>query len=150
MKHRYTLLFALVFVATLLVACGGGAAPEEAAAPHGVAIDVVAYDIYFSEEADNMGKPPVWTAEAGSVATVNFENKGGLEHNWVVIKQDEEIPVPFDIESHGDLVLYDTGVVQPGEQKSVPFQVPNEPGEYTVICSVSGHYPTMQGRLVVS
>ena len=150
MKHRYTLLSALIFVALALAACGGGATPEEAAAPEGVAIDVVAYDIYFGEEADNMGNPPVWTAEGGSVATINFENKGGLEHNWVVIKQDEEIPVPFEIESHGDLVLYDTGVVQPGEQKSVPFQVPEEPGEYTVICSVSGHYPTMQGRLVVS
>lgn len=75
---------------------------------------------------------------------------GNIEHNWAVIKPNEEVPVPFVIESHDDLILYDTGVVQPGEQKSVPFQVPDEPGEYTVICSVSGHYPAMQGRLVVS
>lgn len=150
MRHRYVLIFVLVLAALMLVACGGGAAPEQSTATQGAVIDVVAYDIYFGEDSDNMGDPPLWTAEAGSLATVNFDNKGGLEHNWAVIKRGEEIPVPFEMDSSADLILYDTGVVQPGEQRTFPFQVPDEPGEYTVICTVSGHYPTMQGRLVVS
>jgi uncharacterized cupredoxin-like copper-binding protein len=144
------LIFVLVLAALMLVACGGGAAPEQSTATQGAVIDVMAYDIYFGEDSDNMGDPPLWTAEAGSLATVNFDNKGGLEHNWAVIKQGEEIPVPFEMDSSADLILYDTGVVQPGEQRTFPFQVPDEPGEYAVICTVSGHYPTMQGRLVVS
>jgi plastocyanin len=150
MKHRPFIVLFLVLFAAVLTACGGSAAPEQASAPQGTTLEVVAYDIYFGEDADNLGNPPVWTAEAGSLATVTFENKGGLEHNWAVVKQGEEIPAPFEIENHSDLILYDTGVVQPGEQKSFPFQVPDEPGEYTVICTVSGHYPIMQGRLVVS
>ena len=150
MKQQQKMFLFLVLVAALLAACGGSAASGETAAPQGTAIEVVAYDIYFGEDADNLGNPPVWTAEAGSLATVTFENKGGLEHNWAVIEQGVEIPVPFEMADNSDLILYDTGVVQPGEQMSFAFQVPDEPGEYTVICTVSGHYPTMQGRLVVT
>ena len=150
MSLKQVLFPLLALLALLLVACGGGATAEEAAAPQGTTINVVAYDLYFGEDANNLENPPVWTAAAGSLATVAFENRGGLEHNWVVIRQGADVPVPFELESNRDLVLYDTGAVQPGETMSVPFQVPDEPGEYLVICSVSGHYPTMQGRLVVS
>jgi plastocyanin len=150
MKHKQKMFLFLVIFAALLVACGGGAASEEETVALSATIEVVTYDIYFGEDADNLGNPAVWTAEAGSLATITFENKGGLEHNWAVIRQGVEIPVPFEMENNNDLILYDTGVVQPGEQRSFPFQVPDEPGEYTVICTVSGHYPTMQGRLVVT
>jgi plastocyanin len=131
------------------VACGGSAT-EEVAVTQNTMIDVVTYDIYYGEEPNNAENPPVWTATAGSVARVMFENKGNLEHNWAVIKAGEEVPIPFNMESDMDLILYDTGIVQPGEQMSFPFQVPDEPGEYIVICTVSGHYPVMQGRLIIS
>jgi plastocyanin len=150
MKHKQKMFLFLIIFTAFLAACGGSAAPEGGSAPQDAAIEVVTYDIYFGEDADNLGNPPVWTAKAGSLATVTFENKGGLEHNWAVIRQGVEIPVPFEMENNNDLILYDTGVVQPGEQRSFPFQVPDEPGEYIVICTVSGHYPTMQGRFVVT
>jgi uncharacterized cupredoxin-like copper-binding protein len=150
MKHKQLLVIVLAVMAFLLVACGGGAEPAAEAAPQNTQIDVVAHDIYFGEDANNIENPPVWSAAAGSVATVVFDNQGALEHNWAVIRLGEEVPVPFDMETHSDLVLYDTGVVQPGEQRSFPFQVPEEPGEYLVICTVAGHYPGMQGRLVVN
>jgi plastocyanin len=152
MNRKQGAFFLIVLPALLLlVACGGASsAAEEAAPPQSAAINVVAYDLYFGEDPDNMGNPPEWTAPAGSIATLTFENKGAVEHDWAVIKLGEEVPVPFEMENDADLVLYDMGVVQPGEQKTVPFRVPDEPGTYTVICTVSGHYPVMQGRLIVS
>lgn len=151
MKRKLTVLIGLSVVALLLAACGGGAepaAPAEAAA-ESVQISVVAQDMYFGDDPNNIDNPPVWTAPAGSLATVSFDNRGALEHNWAVIRLGAEVPVPFEAENDAGLVLYDTGVVPPGETRSVPFQVPDEPGEYIVICTVAGHYPAMQGRLVV-
>ena len=148
MKHKQFMFLVLVFLAAFLAACGGGAA-SEAAAPQPTPIDVVTHDLYFGDNADNNTNPPTWTAVAGTTSTVTFNNLGSIEHNWAVIKQGAEIPVPFDIENDRDLILYDTGVVQPGATMSFPFPVPDEPGEYIVICTVSGHYPTMQGRLII-
>lgn len=141
------LLLALVL---FLAACGGESAPAEATAPQDATIDVVAYDIYFGEDPNNMENPPIWNVEGGAVVTVNFENKGALEHNWAVVRLGEEVPVPFEEGVHDDLILYSTGVIASGESTTVPFRVPDEPGEYTVICTVSGHYPAMQGRLIIN
>ncbi|MFN2135145.1 MAG: plastocyanin/azurin family copper-binding protein [Candidatus Promineifilaceae bacterium] len=147
MKQKQLLLIILAFSAVLLAACGGGAAPAE---PQSVALEVVTHDMYYGEEDNNMDNPPVWTAPAGSIATISFDNQGTLEHNWAVIKLGADVPTPFDAENDADLILYETGLVPPGEQRTLPFQVPTEPGEYLVICTVAGHYPNMQGRLVVN
>jgi len=150
MKRTGGWVLIVLLSALLLVACGGGAAPaaSEPAAETST-IDVVAYDIYFGEDPNNLDNPPTWAVEGGTVVTVNFENKGALEHNWAVMKQGEEVPVPFETGVHDDLILYSTGVVGAGESTTVPFRVPNEPGEYIVICTIAGHYPGMQGRLII-
>lgn len=150
MKRTVSSSIFLALLVLILAACGGESPPAEAAAPQGSTIEVVAYDMYFGEDPDNMDNPPTWTVEGGSVVTINFENNGGLEHNWAVVKAGEEVPVPFEEGVHDDLILYSTGVVAAGESASVPFRVPDEPGEYTVICTVAGHYPAMQGRLIIN
>lgn len=152
MRRKNALIFILMVTAVFLAACGGAAAePAGQAQDAGpVVIDVVANDIYFGDDVNNMEDPPVWTVEAGSTVSVNFENQGSMEHNWAVINLGEEIPVPFILEDHQDLILYDTGMVAGGEGGSFAFRVPQEPGEYTVICTVAGHYPSMQGRLIVN
>lgn len=148
MKIKYLVLFTLVFSALFLVACGGGAPAAEE--PQIASLSVMTHDIYFGDTADNQENPPVWTVPAGGTATVNFKNMGTLEHNWAVIKLGQEIPVPFVMENDKDLILYDTGLVPAGEERNFTFRVPNEPGEYTVICTQAGHYPSMQGRLIVN
>lgn len=150
MKRVIGWMSILVAFAVVLVACGGEAAPVESASPQESTIEVVTYDMYFGEDPNNMDNPPTWTVAAGSVVTVNFDNRGGLEHNWAVVKQGEEVPVPFEEGVHDDLILYSTGVVAAGDSTSVPFRVPDEPGEYVVICTVAGHYPAMQGRLIIN
>ena len=54
---------------------------------------------------------------------------------------------PLTREQNLDVLEIDSGLVEPGEMQTFRFIAP-EPGEYTVICTVSGHYPLMQGRLV--
>ena len=87
-----TFRLSLVLVALLLAACGGGEstptpAPTEPAAGSAQAelaatLDILMNDIYFGDNSDNLGNPPVWTVTAGSEVSLNLVNKGGLEHNW--------------------------------------------------------------------
>lgn len=110
---------------------------------------VVMDDNFFGYSDSNMVSPPVWTLPKGRQAIFTFENNGILEHNWVIVQPGATIPVPFDENQARDLLLYDLGKV-PGEGVTqVAFTAPI-PGTYQVICTVSGHYPFMQGRLVVT
>jgi uncharacterized cupredoxin-like copper-binding protein len=84
----------------------------------------------------------------GATVTVNLDNQGALQHNWAIVKIGEEVPVPFDVQQHSAKLLYSTGVVEGGTTATVTFIAP-DPGEYLVICTVAGHYPVMQGKLVV-
>lgn len=45
-------------------------------------------------------------------------------------------------------VLFKAGVIESGEKGETIFTAP-APGIYTAICTVAGHFPAMQGKLVV-
>lgn len=155
-------VLSIVLVAAMLIlaACGGGSStptptPAPAAeAPSAQAVisatlDVVMHDIYFGKDNNNIANPPVWTVAAGQDVTINLDNQGGLEHNWAVVKKDAELPVPFLPDQNQDLLEWSAGNVQAGQKISETFPAPSVPGEYLVICTVAGHYPAMQGKLVV-
>lgn len=155
MKYQF-IVVSLVILSLLLAACGGSEpTPTPApAAPAGVAasasaLDVVMHDIYFGDTPNNLEDPPKWTVNAGQEFTVNLDNQGGLEHNWTVLKPGVEPPMPFLTDQHGDLVLLTSSVVPPGQKVTETLTAPTEPGEYIVICTIAGHYPAMQGRLIV-
>lgn len=152
----------------ILAACGGGSStptPAPAAAAPTVAaptvaaptaqevisatLDIVMRDIYFGDDTNNMTNPPRWQVPAGAEVTVNLANKGGLEHNWAIIKQDVDLPIPFMPDQNGDLILWAADLLPAGGTATETFTAPTLPGEYLVICTVAGHYPAMQGRLVV-
>jgi len=149
----------LVASSLILVACGGGSStPTPTPAPAADApsaqeviaatLDVAMHDIYFGDKNDNIANPPVWTVTARSEVTLNLDNLGGLEHSWVVVKEDAELPMPFLAEDHKDLVLWSSTNVQAGQKSTETFTAP-EAGKYQVICTIAGHYPVMQGTLVV-
>lgn len=147
-----------------LAACGGGSstptpAPTPTPVPAAAApsaqdviaatLEVAMHDIYFGDNNDNISNPPVWTVPAGAEVTVNLDNQGGLDHNWAVIKKDVELPIPFMPDQNSDLILWEGGVLAAGGKDTETFTAPDVPGEYIVICTVAGHYPAMQGKLVV-
>lgn len=151
------LIFAVVlsFTTVFLAACGGGGGAQKTgaeapAAPKAqtVTLDIVQNDIYYGKTPDNATKPPVWEVPAGAKIKVNLDNKGALDHNWAIIKKDAKIPEPFIEANSKDLILAQTGLSPAGKVSSYDITAPL-PGEYKVICTVAGHYPSMQGKLIV-
>lgn len=148
MKLKLTAVLVLS-LSLLLAACGGGEA-ETSEAPAGASVSVVMHDIYYNDTPTNAEEPPVWNVGAGETVTISLDNQGALEHNWAIVKAGETVPEVFDAEANSDILYDQTGLVQPGTTFSDVFVAPTEAGEYTIICTVAGHYPSMQGRLVVA
>lgn len=147
MKLKY-LLILTIFAALFFTACGGGG-EEESSGPEATTIEVTQNDNYFGSTPDNADNPPVWNVNAGGQVAVSLTNNGTTEHNWAVIKIDADMPDTFDTEANSDLILHETGLLEAGGEFRESFVAPTEPGEYLVICTVAGHYPSMQGRLNV-
>jgi plastocyanin len=158
MKRSLSIVMSLLLAVLVLVACGGGSEPTPTPAPAAgseasaqevlAAINVEMHDIYFGAENNNVQNPPVWTAAPGEQMTMNFINKGALEHSWAILNADAEMPMPYTDADAGKL-FYTSGNVLGGAEKSDTFAAPSVAGEYIVFCTVAGHYPSMQGRLVV-
>jgi uncharacterized cupredoxin-like copper-binding protein len=148
MKAKPITLLLLV-AALFLTACGGSAAPE-APVSNAVTLDIAVNDIYFGATPDNATNPPTWTVPAGAEMTITLRNSGGLEHNFAIVKLGEEIPMTFIPEQHSGIILMETGIVEPGQTSTDTLTAPTTPGEYVVVCTVAGHYPSMQGRLKVT
>lgn len=152
MKKFFLFILVAVIVLALLTACGGSSDTEEvddSESSTTQAITVVMNDIFYGENADNATNPPVWTVKSGNIVTVNSENIGVLEHNWAIVEAGVTLPAtvadPAEIEND---LLYDVGLIAGGETWTSSFTAP-DPGEYTIVCTVAGHYPAMQGKLVV-
>jgi uncharacterized cupredoxin-like copper-binding protein len=157
MRRSLSIMALLAVVILLLAACGGGSSQAAPTAPAAAgpsaqqvldAINVEMHDIYFGAENNNVEKPPVWSVGVGQQVNMNFDNKGALEHSWAILQRDAEMPMPYT-DADADKLFYTSGNLKPGEQKADSFAAPAEAGEYIVFCTVAGHYPIMQGRLVV-
>ncbi len=147
-------LFILTLLALLLVGCGrgtdaGGTLFLDLEDPSQASelLTTVMQDNYYEAENDNIENPPVWTVPAGEPIALTLENQGNARHNWVIIEQGAEITPEMDEDEKNARALYNSGKLRGGDRETVTFTAP-EAGEYLVICSVAGHYPAMQGRLV--
>lgn len=107
------------------------------------------YDSYYGQSDDNLTNPPVWSVQSGADVIVTLINHGQRNHNWAIVKAGLSVPIPYEEGQGGDILLHGIGMVYSHSQTTTTFSAP-EPGEYMVICTVSGHYPAMQGRLLVA
>jgi plastocyanin len=107
------------------------------------------YDSYYGTSDTNMTEPPIWTIPAGSDVVVNLINHGAYDHNWAIVKKGITVPVPYEEGQAGDIIMHGIGMVYNNSQTTITFSAPDL-GEYQVICTVSGHYPLMQGKLLVT
>lgn len=153
---RIALLFILLAVLPVLVACSGDDTAESASPPQ--AITLVATDIAY--DMDRM------EAGAGESIRLTLDNQGVLEHDFSIT----EIPLSGEaaaVDPAGEMAGHDMAsdmahdmghmtdqpavhVAAPsGDQAGVEF-TPATPGEYEFYCTVPGHREAgMRGILVV-
>ena len=160
---RILLLLQLLIIGTTATACSGGwfssnplagwfgqdeRADRAALLSNVSMLNVDMYDSYYGNNDTNMTDPPIWTVTAGGDVVVNLVNHGSYNHNWAIVKNGVKVPIPYEEGQAGDILLHGIGMVYSKSQTTVTFTAPAA-GEYQVICTVSGHYPFMQGKLEV-
>ena len=92
--------------------------------------------------------PITWTLSAGREAEITITNNGTLEHEWVIIKQGEQVTQPFDADDE-EKVFWEIEAA-PGETKTEKFTAPTDKGTYTIVCGTPGHLEHgMTGTLTV-
>jgi len=106
-----------------------------------------------------------FTVRAGGPVEITFENIDVMPHNVVVTRPGalEEVGRAADAEAERNpagaeasgyvpktpLVLFRTGLVQPGETEIMSFNAPREPGLYPFVCTFPGHWILMKGTMRV-
>ena len=106
-----------------------------------------------------------FTVRAGGPVEIAFENIDVMPHNVVVTRPGalEEVGRAADAEAERNpagaeasgyvpktpLVLFRTGLVQPGQTEVLSFNAPKEPGLYPFVCTFPGHWILMKGTMRV-
>lgn len=150
-------------LALLLAACGGresstgggSGGRTGTTAGNGVTIDLASDGEMLAFDKTTL------TVEAGQVVTINFQNTSiAQQHNWVLVDGGADVSRPIAeagilaglqgeyLPADRSKIIAHTGVLNGRESGSVTFTAP-APGTYLYICTVPGHYPIMQGTLIV-
>ncbi len=106
-----------------------------------------------------------FTVRAGGPVEITFENIDVMPHNVVVTRPGalEEVGRAADAEAERNpagaeasgyvpktpLVLFKTGLVQPGGTEVLSFTAPTSPGLYPFVCTFPGHWILMKGTMRV-
>ena len=97
--------------------------------------------------------PASWSVAANEEITVNLENKGSVEHEWVILRPGVTIESEADLpETEEELLadfVYWEDEVEPGDSKTLTFTAPAA-GEFQIICAIEDHFDAgMNGTLTV-
>ena len=118
---KKTLFVLAALFALVLSACGGGGPANK--------IDVAMSDFQFT--------PNTFTITAGEEITLNAQNTGAVEHEFVIMNFGMNAGDKFGDEDEGN--IYWEVELEPGKSTTVTFTAPSEPGEYQVVCGTEGH-----------
>jgi uncharacterized cupredoxin-like copper-binding protein len=131
---KLALLLAVLGLSIVLVACGGGGGAETEA-PEPVSLTFAGLDEFAYD-------PPSASVPAGAQVTVNFNNQGALEHDWMLIADGADMAT-LSGEDALDPAAH-SGVLPAGESNTFSFTAPAA-GTYRYVCTVPGH---AQGGMV--
>ena len=101
--------------------------------------------------------------EAGKPVEFRFSNTDSMPHNFAITEPGslaevgelaEETSRAPDAMQRGyipksDKIMLASGLLQPGENESLSFTAPSEPGVYPYVCTYPGHWRRMYGALYV-
>ena len=95
--------------------------------------------------------PTDWTVAADQEITIDLENNGSVEHEWVILQPGVTISSEADLpETEEELLadfVYREDEVEPGESKTLTFTAPAA-GTYQVICAIEDHFDAgLEGTL---
>ncbi len=120
-----------------------------------IAIGTVSHRMIFDKE--------VIAVQAGKPVEFRFSNTDAMPHNFAIVKPGSLEEVGELAEATGrdadamergyipvsDKVLLASKLLQPGENQSLSFEAPTEPGVYPYVCTYPGHWRRMYGALYV-
>jgi uncharacterized cupredoxin-like copper-binding protein len=134
MKKTFQMISLFMIVMVVLVGCGGGSVQP-------VEVAVKLTDFAFD--------PVSIQAGVGAEITINLDNQGALEHNFIVMNQGVNLTDWADTEQSN--VFFEQLSLPTGQTSTATFTAPTEPGTYQFLCSVPGHLTQgMQGTLTVT
>lgn len=153
MSNWKQIILAIILSLLFCSACGSGTEGTGQADPNASNdnvsfIKVSVNDSYYESKDNNIEEPPVWYVKSGTDVVAEIVNNGSLKHNWAIVKKGHKISIPYNGGEESDILLYRVGMLYKNNQTMAAFTAP-EPGEYLVICTVTDHYPYMQGVLRV-
>ena len=94
--------------------------------------------------------PTSWQVNKGQNISFTLKNTGKLQHEWVLLKADTQVTMPFDDDDE-DKVFWEIEA-EPGDRpRAKSFTAPSEAGTYTVVCGTPAHLEQgMAATLVVN
>jgi azurin len=157
---RMMVLAVLTAMAMVLAACGGGGS-SGGSAGGGSGSGPVTIEIGSKGEELAFDKTEL-TVSAGQTVTIRFKNNSAVQqHNWILVKGGEAEaaaianaglsagPAANYLPADKSNIIAESPLANGNETVEVTFTAP-APGTYLYICTVPGHYPLMQGKLVVN
>jgi len=133
MSKRFMMLIAVILVGLAIAGCGGGG-PEE--------VTVSMRDFAF--------EPTGVSVSAGAEVNLTLNNRGALDHNFVIMNQGSEVEGSWS-DTDASNAYFQHNQTPAGEEVTVTFTAPSEPGEYQFLCSVPAHLEQgMEGILTVT
>jgi uncharacterized cupredoxin-like copper-binding protein len=134
-RRTFTLIGLGLLFAVITGACGGSTGPASAE------ISVSMAEFSFT--------PSTVSAPAGAEVTLNLTNNGTVDHSWVLMEARYTAQPPFSDEDQSHVLQEFT--LSPGEQRTVTFTAPSDPGDYQVVCNLPGHLEAgMQGTFTTT
>jgi plastocyanin len=136
---KKTILIALfALMALALVACGGSSEPATTDTASSNNFSIQGQDIAFDVTE--------LRATANSEITINFENVGTLEHNWILLTPGIDPLVAVESDA---IAGADAGILAAGESVTFSFSAPPA-GTYDYVCTVEGHAAAgMVGKMII-
>jgi azurin len=102
-------------------------------------------------------------APAGQPVSLTFHNNSrAMQHNWVLVNGDDAVakqvseagmaagPAQDYLPTDKSAIVAHTHLLDSGEQETIHFNAPQQPGRYLYLCTFPGHYLVgMRGEFVV-
>lgn len=121
-------MFAVVGVLAI-PACGG----DESSASTDISAQLKEFEI----------TPGSYTIPAGQEITIEIDNVGSVDHEWVLLQPGVTISSEADLpETEEELLadfVYWEEEVAPGDTQTFTFTAPAA-GDYQVVCAIEGHF----------